>query len=93
MGKGLCIESSGVHVAFCAGTGVLVFLDLVSHMLLRAFYKHYVGPEMTQNWLKQLNDDFTFLFFVSMPSMDTQIGLKICEALDKVSRKLGETNF
>ena len=44
MGKGLCIEESGVHVAFCAGTGVLVFLDLVSHLLLRAYYKHYVEP-------------------------------------------------
>ena len=42
MGKGLCLEDHGVHVAFCAGTGVLVFLDLVSHMLLRAYYKHYV---------------------------------------------------
>ena len=45
MGKGLCIEPSGVHVAFCAGTGVLVFLDLVSHMLLRSYYKHYVEPD------------------------------------------------
>ena len=45
MGKGLCIEPSGVHVAFCAGTGVLVFLDLVSHLLLRSYYKHYVDPE------------------------------------------------
>ena len=44
MGKGLCVEESGVHVAFCAGTGVLVFLDLVSHLLLRAYYKHYVEP-------------------------------------------------
>ena len=25
--------------------------------------------------------------------MDTQIGLRVCEALEKVSRKLGETNF
>ena len=45
MGKGLCIEPSGVHVAFCAGTGVLVFLDLLSHLLLRSYYKHYVDPE------------------------------------------------
>ena len=45
MGKGLCIEESGVHVAFCAGTGVLVFLDLVSHLLMRAYYKHYVEPK------------------------------------------------
>ena len=45
MGKGLCIEESGVHVAFCAGTGVLVFLDLIAHLLLRSYYKHYVDAD------------------------------------------------
>ena len=28
------MQKEGGHVAFCAGTGVLVFLDLVSHLLL-----------------------------------------------------------
>ena len=28
-----------------------------------------------------------------MLSMDSEIGLNICEALQKVNRKLGETNF
>lgn len=93
MGKGLCIESSGVHVAFCAGTGVLVFLDLVSHLLLRAYYKHFVPAEDMPEQMTQLNDDFTFLFFVSMMSMDSEIGLNVCEALEKVNRKLGITNF
>ena len=45
MGKGLCLEPGGVHVAFCAGTGVLVFLDLISHMLLRSYYKHCVKDQ------------------------------------------------
>jgi len=40
MGKGLQIRSSGIHVAFCAGTGALVFLDLVSHLLLKNCYEH-----------------------------------------------------
>ena len=48
MGKGLCIESSGVHVAFCAGTGVLVFLDLIAHLLMRSYYKHYVDRDKVQ---------------------------------------------
>jgi len=93
MGKGLCIEPSGVHVAFCAGTGVLVFLDLISHLLLRSYYKHYVDPKDVPESMHQLKDDFVFLFYVSMLSMDSEIGLNICEALDKVNRKLGETNF
>ena len=93
MGKGLCMEESGAHVAFCAGTGVLVFLDLLSHLMLRAYYKHYVDPNKVPKEMHQLKDDFTFLFYVSMPSMDSEIGLNICEALSKVSRKLGENNF
>jgi hypothetical protein len=71
MGKGLCIEPSGVHVAFCAGTGVLVFLDLISHLLLRSYYKHYVDPKDVPESMNQIKDDFTFLFYVSMLSMDT----------------------
>ena len=39
MGRGLEMQNSGLHVAFCAGTGVLVFLDLVAHLLLRNVYK------------------------------------------------------
>lgn len=34
-----------------------------------------------------------FVFFVSMASMDSEIGLNMCEALEKVNRKLGESNF
>ena len=35
MGRGLEIKQKGLHVAFCAGTGVLVFLDLVAYLLMR----------------------------------------------------------
>jgi hypothetical protein len=34
MGKGLGIETTGKHVAFVAGTGVLVVADLLAHLLL-----------------------------------------------------------
>ena len=33
MGKGLCIGTTGTHIAFTAGTGILVFVDLVAHMI------------------------------------------------------------
>ena len=33
MGKGLDIQYEGVHIAFSAGTGCLVFLDLVAHLI------------------------------------------------------------
>ena len=38
MGRGLQLQPTGQHVAFCAGTGALVFIDLVAHLLvLNAF--------------------------------------------------------
>jgi NAD(P)H-flavin reductase len=33
MGKGLQIKDGGTHIAFAAGTGCLVFLDLVAHLI------------------------------------------------------------
>ena len=33
MGKGLNIKKEGLHVAFTAGTGSLLFLDLVAHLV------------------------------------------------------------
>jgi hypothetical protein len=33
LGKGLNLQSEGVHVAFAGGTGVLVFMDLVALLL------------------------------------------------------------
>ena len=48
MGKGLQVEERGIHLAFCAGTGVLVYLDLVGHLILRnslPFIKHNSGGD------------------------------------------------
>tara|TARA_B110000285_G_C14684774_1_gene406320 strand:+ start:51 stop:203 length:153 start_codon:yes stop_codon:yes gene_type:complete len=33
-GLGLTSQSSGTYIAFAAGTGVLVFIDLVARMIL-----------------------------------------------------------
>ena len=33
MGKGLDIQAEGTHIAFTAGTGILVFVDLVAALI------------------------------------------------------------
>lgn len=33
MGKKLDIKKSGIHIAFSAGTGVLVFVDIVAYLI------------------------------------------------------------
>ena len=35
LGTGLQIQNNGTHVAFAAGTGILPFLDLIGHLILR----------------------------------------------------------
>lgn len=34
MGKGLAPEKEGIHLAFCAGTGALCFVDMMAHIAL-----------------------------------------------------------
>ena len=34
MGKGLSVQSEGIHIAFAGGTGALTFVDLVAHLAL-----------------------------------------------------------
>lgn len=46
MGKGLSIPSNGRCVAISGGTGVLVFIDLVAHLILRIIGE-MGGPIMT----------------------------------------------
>jgi len=33
MGKGLDIAKTGTHIAYTAGTGILIFIDLVAHLV------------------------------------------------------------
>ncbi len=35
MGLALGVIPNGKHVAFTAGTGILVFIDLIAHLILR----------------------------------------------------------
>ena len=44
MGLGLRVAYSGVHVGFCAGTGILVFLDLVSTLLIKSTFERLSRP-------------------------------------------------
>ena len=90
MGKGLQIEPSGIHVAFCAGTGALVFLDLVSHLLLKNCFEAD-GKKVPEKM--HYEPDFVFHLYMSFSERDQAIGLEVVEALEKVNQKLGLNNF
>ena len=87
MGKGLGIEKKGIHMAFTAGTGCLVFMDLVAFLVrknLNILKKHEQ---------ENLSDDFKFIFYVSFPNKLDSVGLEMIEGLDELTKKLGLNNF
>lgn len=69
MGKGLQIQPSGVHVAFCAGTGALVFLDLVSHLLLKNCFESD-GKKLPNEMAVMYQETFAFHLYVSFQDRD-----------------------
>lgn len=56
-GVGLGIRPTGVHVAFSAGTGVLVFLDLVTKIILHNTGVKSLGTDF--------DEDFKFVLYIS----------------------------
>lgn len=92
MGKGLQIQPKGIHVAFCAGTGALVFLDLVSHLLIKNCFESD-GKKLPAEIASMYQTGFEFHLYVSFQDRDQAIGLDVIERLELVNRKLGLNNF
>ena len=88
MGKGLDIAKTGTHIAFTAGTGLLIFIDLVAH-LVRKNCGLLTPAEDKMLDIKR----FKFVLFSSFQKREDSIGLEMCENLMKVCEKLGLSNF
>lgn len=73
MGKGLLIGKTGTYIAFTAGTGILVFLDLVA-FLIRKNLKLLTPFEDAQI----ANKHFTFILYASFPSRAEAVGFDLC---------------
>ena len=85
------MAQNGIHIAFCAGTGALIFLDLVAYLLIKNSFKklsHIIPDNM-----KQLHDGFEFHLYCSWIEKEEAIGLEIMEMLVKVNERLAMTNF
>ena len=92
MGSGLQPYESGHHFAFCAGTGVLVFLDLVAHLLIMNCFEAD-GKGLPEEMEQFYDKDFKLHLFVAFQSKDQSIGLELIEALERVNKVLGVDNF
>ena len=84
MGMGLRVGYTGVHIAFCAGTGILVFLDLVSTLLIKAAFEQ-AGKPLPEGLADRIGPDFKLHLFVSFANRQETIGLDLCEKLNWMS--------
>ena len=69
-GKGLDLRPTGIHVAFAAGTGVLVFLDLITRLILHNTRVLSLGEEF--------DEDFQFVLHVSHQNLAETMGMDLC---------------
>jgi cytochrome b involved in lipid metabolism len=93
-GKGLQIQNTGVHIVYCAGTGILVFIDIVAHLLLRLrmpelFDAYRVGPGTSFIDL----DSFQLQLYTSFASKEEAIGMELIDDLKKLCVEKGYPNL
>ena len=86
MGLGLQIACNGVHVIFCAGTGILAFLDLVSTLLIVETCEQ-LNKQLPAEMEDRLGKDFRLHMHVSFRSEDESIGFDICKKLSMISNR------
>jgi hypothetical protein len=96
MGLGIDIQPNGIHVAFTAGTGVLVFVDLVAHLILRMLDI----PELNKLIQKNTSskpiidlDQFRFELYTSAVSEEDVPGLVLINCLSKLCKKYNKINL
>lgn len=90
MGRGLQLEPTGNYVAFCAGTGALVFLDLVAHLIVK---NSMPAAQVPAEIARYYAPGFKFHLYCSFQSRDQAIGLDLIEALVDLNKALGLDNF
>lgn len=88
LGKGLEIKPTGTHIAFTAGTGCLVFVDLVAHLIRKNLKLLNKEEAMMID-----GDDFKFVLFASFCRREEAIALQLCEGLRDICSKYGKNNF
>jgi len=96
MGCGLGIHSQGTHAAFAAGTGVLVFIDLVAHMILKLVDSNVLSAlnESTEDQPEQLDlENFQFKLFASFADEEEAIAIDLINALKKLTEKLDKPDL
>jgi hypothetical protein len=79
MGHGLAMKKGGNHVAFTAGTGIYVYMDLVTHLA-----RKMMGT-LSEKEGQMVNDDFKFTLYASFQSRERSIALSFLENVNQLN--------
>jgi hypothetical protein len=88
MGKNLGLDSTGTHLAFVGGTGILVFIDLVAYLI-----------RLNLDLLKPGDDNiidknsFRFVLYASFANPEEVLGKELLEGLQHICKQKGLNNF
>ena len=74
MGQGLMLQQKGVHVAFLGGTAILIFIDLVAHLIRKALG---VLDEDEKEMLDE--DKFKLILYISSRSPEELLAYSLLE--------------
>ena len=89
MGMGLGLSPDGTHIAFTAGTGILVFVDLIALMI-----RVNLGLIDKQHCrLFARGSSFKFVLYASFPTKFDAAGLELVQGLRDITREKGLDNF
>ena len=80
MGKGLGLKPEGTHIAFVAGTGILVFIDFLA-LMLRA----NLGLLKEEIPIFRNGSTFKFILYVSFETRKDSLALELLEGLYEVT--------
>ena len=92
MGKGLNPSSEGgKHVAYAAGTGILVYVDLIGHLILKEVAAQG-GPDVLGALKKEseyegtpdLADNFKFDLYTAFFNREEALALPLIDALTEL---------
>eukprot|EP00347_Sterkiella_histriomuscorum_P024123 403332230 len=88
LGKGLGIHQEGNHVAFVAGTGILVFVDLVAFLI-----RQNLGLMNQMDSRILHKEKFKFTLYASFPKEEEALCLDLLEGLQEITNKSENKNF
>eukprot|EP00347_Sterkiella_histriomuscorum_P018114 403346733 len=88
LGKGLQLQPDGTHIAFTAGTAVLVFVDLVAHLIRKNLGLLPPDEDSLIN-----KSGFKLILFVSFPNEKESIAYELCQGLQRLCKDKNIDNF